>query len=157
MFCFKCGQADQSSGTYCRQCGTLLPDPDRPAKKVITPQEHVTANLVLSCITVAASFTLAALLYIFVAFREGTHPLIYATSGLLIAIGAWQIQTVWRSWQLRKHFKSLAKAREINDSNMLPAETTVKLLDEADLAEIVPMSVTENTTRQLSEIKKPST
>ncbi len=153
MFCHKCGQADQSSETFCRQCGTYLTDPTKPPKKSITPQEHVTANLILSALTIIACFTLSVLLFVNRGFPASTQPLILTTSVLLAAMGIWQIQTFWRTLELRKHFKKRKQPKE-PESEEVPA--TGRLLQEADLENFVPTSVTDHTTRELSETKQRS-
>ncbi|MGE3467800.1 MAG: hypothetical protein AB7J13_12790 [Pyrinomonadaceae bacterium] len=148
MFCPKCGKADQSPETYCRQCGIFLPDLDKAVKKPIPPQQHVTANIVLSSMTIVVSFALAMLLYTILGFRPGTHPLIYITGGLLIAMGFWHVQTLWRAILLRKHFK---KSERSQDAIQTSAATTANLLEEADFENIVPASVTDRTTKHLAE------
>ena len=154
MFCPRCGKADQTPESYCRQCGVFLPDLDKASKAESTPEEHIKINAVLSFLTIVASFTLAILLYAVLAFRPDTHLLIYLTAGLLIAIGIWQIQTFIRSLKLRKHFRK----KRLDDS--LEAEltdTTIeglptgKFLNEADVGDQVPASVTDATTKHLVE------
>jgi len=153
MFCPKCGNADQAPETYCRRCGTFLPDLDKPKKKAHTPIQNVNANAVLSGMTVVAAATLAILLYAILGFREDTHPLIYATAGFLIAITAWNIQTFWRSMLLRKHFKK--PKRSIDE----PVETPVlempknSELPAGNFDNFVPPSVVDATTRQLDEAR----
>jgi len=153
MFCPKCGKSEQTPETYCRQCGIFLPDLSKPVKGPVKPEEHVKVNLVFSVMTVIACFTLAILLYSILAFRDDTHWLIYATAGVLTAMGFWHTQTFWRALLLRKHFKK----------NLRPAETvldstakTDKLLEKADFSNMVPPSVTDRTTRHLSESKLKS-
>ena len=148
MYCPKCGQSDQKAESFCRKCGLFLPDLSKPVKQSGTPQEHILANTVLSSMTIGACVVLAVLLYIFVAFRPDTHPLIYVTCGLLIAMAAWHTQTLWRTLQLRKHFRKNEERRlaALRGNDM----ETGKLLEQADLDEIVPNSVTERTTRSLS-------
>lgn len=145
MFCPRCGTADQTCETYCRQCGTFLPDLDTPAKKPIPPQQHVTANMVLSAMTIVTCFTLAVLFYAILGFRDGTQPLIYITGGLLLAMGFWHVQTLWRAILLRKHFKKAQRAREALDDRTPRG----KSLDEAKFENVVPPSVTGRTTKQL--------
>lgn len=154
MFCPKCGKSDQAPETYCRQCGVFLPDLTKTAKAPIPPQQHVTANLVLSGMTIVVCFTLAFLLYLILAFRPDTHPLIYATASLLIAMGAWHVQTFWRTILLRRHFKKAGHAREAEPIG--PSIITGKLLDTFNVETIVPPSVTERTTRHLVEVRSPS-
>ena len=156
MFCPKCGKADQTPETYCRQCGTFLPDLTKPAKKEQPASEHIKANLFFSALTILTSFTLATLLYVFMAFRPDTHVLVYVTAGFLLAIGGWHIQTLVRSILLRKQLKRwgrLGTEKQL-DSELAPQEG--RALKEADLSSVVPASVTEGTTRHLAEHRKPS-
>lgn len=149
MFCPKCGNADQSPETYCRKCGTFLPDLTKPLKGPIKPEEHVRVNLVFSVMTMVACFSLAALLYSILAFRDDTHWLIYATAGLLTAMGFWHTQTLWRSILLRRHFAKNVRMQDIDGTP--PA--IEKLLNEADFENVVPASVIDHTTKHLSEKK----
>lgn len=149
MFCPKCGKPDQTPETFCRQCGVFLPDFSKPGKPKNTPEEHVKVNTVLSALTIVASFTLAILLYTMLAFRPETHPLIYVTAGLLIAIGVWHIQTLYRILQLRKHFKN--KKRESVEARQIEGPQTRKFFNETDPGHAVPLSITEHTTTKLSE------
>lgn len=152
MFCPKCGKADQTPETYCRQCGVFLPDLSKPPKSLSTPEEHVRVNTVLSSLTIVACFTLAILLYAILAFRENTHPLIYVTASLLLAMGIWHIQTLYRILQLRKHFRSKRPNAEMtNRPSNIEGLPRGKFLNEPDLSDAVPASVTENTTRHLAE------
>ncbi len=152
MFCPKCGNPDQSPETYCRRCGVFLPDLSKPSKTT-TPEDHVRANTALSAITILVSFTLAILIYLMLAFRPDTHPLIYVTAGLLIAIGAWHIQTLWRTLLLKKHLQKIKPPKEIA---LTAGAVTGNLLEPADFENAVPPSVTERTTRHLSETKPRS-
>jgi hypothetical protein len=107
--------------------------------------------------TIVLSLTLSFLLF---AIQPGRHPLIYVTAGLLIAIGAWQIQTLIRTLKLKNQWKRRAPLTEIERPlrETQPASlsaTTGKLLDRADFADTVPASVTENTTRHLVERPEP--
>jgi hypothetical protein len=158
MFCPKCGKSDQSPETYCRQCGNYLHDYDKPAKKTTTPEQHLTANTVLSLMTAITSLTLAILLYSIFLGKPDTPIIIYITAGFLTAMTAWQIQTFWRSLLLRKHFKkqkpeSANQLSGSNESQYIPAMPTKELLNEADLTNIVPSSVTENTTKNLIKVR----
>jgi hypothetical protein len=160
MFCQRCGKADQLPETYCRQCGLYLLDFSKPVKRKSPPEEHLQANTVLSAMTICASFTLSFLLFLVLGFRSFTHPLIYVTAGILLAIGGWHIQTLIRTQMLKKQWKQKFPLREVQAG---PPETpvtfksasTAELLDQADLAGAIPASVTEHTTRHLSEIPDP--
>jgi hypothetical protein len=153
MFCPRCGKAEQRAETYCRKCGLFLPDLSKPVKRELPPEDHLKANAVLSAMTIVASFTLSFLLF---AIQPGRHPLIYVTAGLLIAIGAWHIQTLIRTQKLKQQWKRRAPLADIEAAlgETPPASlsaTTGKLLDRADFADTIPVSVTENTTRHLAE------
>jgi hypothetical protein len=160
MFCPRCGKAEQLPETYCRQCGLFLPDLSKPIKRECPPEEHLKANTVLSVLTIVVSFTLSILLYAFLGFRPGTHPLIYATSGLLLAIGGWHIQTYIRTRKLRKQWEqrtppTVIEAASHGTQPAFESAPTTKLLDRADFADMLPASVTENTTRHLGERPRP--
>ena len=153
MFCPRCGRAEQLPETYCRQCGLFLPDLSKPLKREIPPDEHLKANTFLNALTIIVSFTLSILLF---AIIPDKHPLIYVTAGLLIAMGAWHIQTLIRTQMLKKQWK---RRTSLNESQSAPPEkqpafksaSTVDLLDQANFSDTIPASVTENTTRHLTE------
>lgn len=156
MFCPKCGNANQTPETYCRQCGIFLPDLSKPVKREHSAEEHLKANTVLSVMTIVTCFTLAILLYLFFGFRPNTPPLIYVTAGLLIAMGGWHVQTFIRTRLLKKQWKKISSPAEAEtdpDETQPTSQTasTARLLDQADFESVVPASVTENTTRLLAE------
>src|SRR6185295_16111332 len=153
MFCPRCGKADQISETYCRQCGLYLPDLAKPLKRESPPEEHLKANTVLSLMTIVVSFTLSLLLVLTLGFRSFTHPLIYVTAGLLLAIGGWHIQTLIRTLMLKKQWKRRAPLSDVQagPSVAVKSAATGRLLDQADFTDAIPVSVTEHTTRHLVE------
>ena len=135
----------------------ILPDLSKSVKREIPPEEHLKANTVLNSLTIIVSFTLSILLF---AVRPGTHPLIYVTAGLLIAIGAWHIQTFIRTQKLKKQWRRRFPLSEIEaglqeTERAFNSASTAKLLDQADFGNTVPASVTENTTRHLVEKARP--
>ena len=113
MFCPKCGNADQRPETFCRRCGSFLPDFDKIKSKEIPPEEHLKVNSVLNLMTAIVSGTLAILLHAFFTGRPGTHPLIYVTAGVLTAMFFWQVQTFWRTGQLKKQLPKRKKREEV--------------------------------------------
>ena len=128
MYCPNCGKAEQSPETYCRQCGLFLSDFSRSAKQEASPEENLKVNSVLSLLTIIASFTLAILLYAILGFRENTHWLVYATAGLLIAIGAWHIQTFVRTRQLRRQWQRRINEQSYEDVLSMQKLSTPRLL-----------------------------
>ena len=149
MFCPKCGKPEQVAETFCRQCGTFLPDLSKPAKKEAKPEEHIKVNSVLSLMTVIVSFSLAILLYVFLGFRPETHVVVYVSAGLLFAMGGWHIQTFIRMRKLKKQWETRNPRLESDDRTSVGGINTAKLLDAADLSSVVPTSVTETTTKHL--------
>lgn len=154
MFCPKCGKADQSPETYCRQCGNYLNDYSKPAKKTVTPEQHLTANAILNLMTAITSLTLAILLYSIFLNKQDTPIIIYVTAGFLMAMTAWQVQTFWRTILLRKHFKKHKNNEQTVAENQteqpyLATKPTNQQLPEADFKDYVPASVVEKTTRKL--------
>ncbi len=153
MYCPACGNPDQPPETFCRRCGIFLPDLSKPVKGPVPPQQHLSANLVLGSMTVVVCFVLAALLLSLLAFKPETNPLIYVTSGLLIAMGCWHVQTVWRTILLKKHFRARNNVTTAEDPDQFQ---TGKLLDRADFSNVVPASVTEDETTKFDRSKIPS-
>ncbi|MGI8734234.1 MAG: hypothetical protein ACR2LM_13160 [Pyrinomonadaceae bacterium] len=97
---------------------------------------------------------MAVLLYAILGFRSDTHPLIYATAGILIAIGGWHIQTLIRTLKLKQQFNRRTVPAESALPNTQPAVQslpTARLLNTADFTDTVPASVTEDTTKHLAE------
>ena len=105
--------------------------------------------------TVIVCFTLSLLLYIFLGFRDTTHPLIYATAGLLIAMGGWHIQTFIRARRLRRQWKR--RVVQSGDEPVAIAATHgEKQLEMPDFENMVPASVTDRTTKHLAENPRSS-
>lgn len=154
MFCPKCGKAEQVAETYCRHCGTYLPDPFQSPRKA-TPAEHLKANSVLAVMSGVTSALLAIWLYSFLLRGWDVPPIInYIVAGLLTANFAWQVQTFIRT---RKLWGQLKDRRLVARSEKPSLEPTQRAkLNDADLSDIVPASVTDHTTRQLTEREEPS-
>ncbi|HET6979001.1 MAG TPA: hypothetical protein VFI24_21895 [Pyrinomonadaceae bacterium] len=149
MYCPRCGKAEQVPETFCRQCGLFLPDLSKPLKRELPPEDHLKANTVLNSLTILVSFTLSILLF---AIRPSSHPLIYVTAGLLIAIGGWHIQTLIRTQMLKKQWKQRSPLKTVEATERpIKAAATARQLDEADFSDAVPASVTENTTKHMIE------
>ncbi len=153
MFCPNCGKSGQTPETYCRQCGTFLPDLSKPAKKEQTPEEHIKVNTVLSLMTVITCFTLAVLLYALLGFRPETPVIVYATAGLLIAMGAWHVQSFIRIRKLKKQWAFRNRNTSEDEARAIDTTAAAPMLEPANFQNNVPISVTEQTTRNLSESK----
>ncbi len=153
MFCPKCGNADQQIDTFCRNCGTFLPDFDKLKSKENTPEAHLKANTVLSLMTGIVSLTLAILLYSIFLGKPDTPIIIYITAGFLTAMFFWQAQSFWRNLLLKKQIppRNVETNAQIEDAN------TGKLLNEPNFENFVPTSVVADTTKNLDKLPRKST
>ncbi len=133
-----------------------MPDFDKLRRKEIPPEEHLKANSVLTLMTAIVSGTLAILLHAYFTGRENTPPLIYITAGFLTAMFFWQVQTFWRTSQLKKQLPKGRKREKVEtealDTNPLIESAKPKeLLREPEFSNAVPPSVIEDTTKHLGE------
>ena len=106
--------------------------------------------------TVVVCFTLAILLYVMLASGPVPDPMIFVTAGLLIAMGGWHVQTFIRTRMLKKQWKAQNAGAETEISTAFGPEPTAKLLNHPDFENMVPASVTDHTTKHLSETKLKS-
>ncbi len=159
MYCPNCGEADQKKKTYCRKCGVYLADFGKISKLQRPVNENFNANTVLSALTGTVSLVLAITLYVMFLGKEGTPVIIYIVAGFLTAMFAWQLQSFLRILQLRKQFKRQSEiiADDEEVQNELDTSPIKESLPEANMEDVVPISVTENTTKNLTEKVKRST
>ena len=160
MFCPNCGKAEQTLNTYCRQCGEFLPDHNDRKKNFTmggnTPEEQIRVNLILNFLSGTVSFILAILLYAVFWNKPETSPVIYLVAAFLLAMCGWQFSTFRVGLKLKKTFDRRKSGDEIENTmqaekNVFQSVKTKDLLPEADFTDIVPRTVTENTTKHLSE------
>ena len=161
MFCPKCGKADQKENSYCRQCGTFLPDFDKISQRETTPEQQIKISSTLNFLSALLSLILTILLHIFYTGKEGTPVLIYVVIGFLTANFFWQVQAFWRTLKLKKQFPprniETFKTEKQSDKPILADPlTTEKLLPEPDLSDLVPVRVVEKTTKNLKSKFKSS-
>ena len=107
MFCPKCGNADQHENSYCRNCGTFLPDFDKITKKETSPEQQITISSTFNFLSALISLILTILLHILYTGKEGTPIIIYVVIGFLTANFFWQAQAFWRVRQLKKQFPEM--------------------------------------------------
>ncbi|MEW6127816.1 MAG: hypothetical protein AB1757_12330 [Acidobacteriota bacterium] len=150
MFCPNCGKAEQQAESFCRQCGTFLPDFDKISSRQISPEQHFTANITLNAMTAVVSLALAITLYVIFLGKAETPVVIYLTAGFLTAIFFWQVQIFWRTLLLKKQFPGLNK-KSANPAQNSASVKTRELLKEPDASVTMPPSVTEKTTARLGE------
>lgn len=152
MFCPKCGAADQTVESYCRKCGMFLPDFDAVVKKEISIEEHLKINSFFSVASAVVGITLAITLYATLISPHNAPIVVYITFGFLMAMSAWQIQTFIRTRIVKRQVAKLkpkTAARELITPATEPAAS--RSLNEPDLENFVPASVTERTTRNLTK------
>lgn len=156
MFCPNCGKDKQKKDTYCRSCGEFLPDYEKIKNRVFktkTPEENIKTSLFLSLFSSLVGFIMAVLLLITHFGNENTHPIIYLSAAFFIVIGVWQIANVSAALRLKKHFKKQKENAETEEwsEKSIDSAKTAELLNEADFENVVPASVTEKTTKNLTE------
>ncbi len=159
MFCPKCGKADQKENTYCRNCGEFLPDLKVKKKSLSfggdTPEEQIKTNLYLNLLSAFVSLALSIALYF--TFRgQNAPPVIYLATAFLLAMSGWQFSTFYIGLKLRENFSKRRENPETENRAFTESAQTGELLNEANFENVVPNSVTENTTRALSEKVKRS-
>ena len=157
MFCPKCGNANQTENSYCRNCGMFLPDFDKLKSKEISPEQHIIVNSTLNMLSCLGSLAIVIFLYAYYVGREGTPIIMYVILGFLTANFFWQAQVFWRNLQLKKQF--LNRRPEIEEESQPAIESpfsTDKLLPQADFKDIVPPSAVEDTTKHLNQKVKSS-
>lgn len=155
MFCPNCGKSDQQTNTFCRQCGTFLPDFDK-IKKGNTPEQHLLANTVLNVMTAVGSLSLAITLYAMFLGKDGTPFVIYLTAGFLTAVFFWQAQIFVRLRLMKKQLPQRLTQTKDDTGKVLQFDNlkTKELLKEADFSDHIPSTVTEYTTKNLDKIPK---
>jgi hypothetical protein len=151
MFCPNCGAAEQKQNTYCRRCGSHLPDlSEANGKQPKTPEERFRLTLVFNLLSAFAGISMAVALLIVHWGNDATHPVIYAAISLFTVISFWQIFSFFNNLNLKKRF-----VRKTTDESAAESVSenpaTNELLPEADLRDFVPASVVENTTKDLKE------
>lgn len=165
MFCPNCGKSDQQQNSYCRQCGEYLPELSKKKKQFSiggdTPEEQINTNLYLNLLGAVVSLALAIALYV-TFYGQTAAPVIYLTAAFLLAMSGWQLSTFYIGLKLKKNFSRRRENTADEESKPVQSQfesaKTKQMLNEADYENIVPVSVTENTTRHLTEkVKNKST
>jgi methionyl-tRNA synthetase len=156
MFCPNCGTAEQKENTYCRKCGEFLTLGN--LKNILsfggnTPEEQINTNLIFNVLTAVVSIALAILLYATHYGKENVSFSIYLAAGILLAMGFWQISSFIIGRKLKRNFKKRKESDkfEKQKEKILYSAGMQEFLPEADLKNLVPTTVTEKTTKNLSE------
>ena len=149
MFCSKCGKADQTKNTYCRQCGAFLAEYNN-----YSPEKIIRANLTFSLMSAVVSLALAISVYVALSLDGNTSSgIYYFVAAFLIALSTWQFTTFALNLKLRKSFtrRNDSSNTESEAKNQFASIEMKELLNETDLSSIIPPGVIENTTKNLPE------
>jgi hypothetical protein len=171
MYCPNCGTAGQTPDTYCRNCGAFLTDFASGNASLVsrilganTPEKRVNVGLAFDVLTLIFSSLLLIFLFGYFDGRytrtgESPPPIIYFVYVFLGAVALWQLLSLIVGVS---HKNKLSGRREseapTNSETMKTAElneTTQNRLPPADFENVVvPLSVTENTTKHLDKIPR---
>jgi len=119
-----------------------------------TPEEQIRVNLILNFLSGTVSLILGILLYATFWNKPETSPVIYIVAAFLLAMCGWQFSTFRVGLKLKKTFdrrKNDGEIEKATDKNVFQSAKTKDLLPEADFSNVVTPSITENTTKTLSE------
>ena len=155
MYCPNCGKGDQQPAGYCRQCGSLQPDPAQPFHFPHLTRSSVRTSTIANGAAALASFVVAFVLYT-VVLGIGGGMVIHALAWASILVGIWCAIAAWKSLQLEKDFLAGSIEGPGVGSTFAPAVTD-KLLEEPDFEQFVPPSVTDSTTSRLAAVPNKST
>lgn len=142
LFCSKCGAADQSRDSYCRQCGEWIAGPGRRRRS--SREGRIRSIKTLQIISIALSFLAGAIIVGFL--RGGDAEMLH-----LAAICAFLV-AIYQTVAFFIGNKVLVPNNNRDDAPPRNIENTVQpnALSAADTNEFaVPGSVTENTTELL--------
>lgn len=150
MFCPNCGNADQKELSYCRDCGEFLNDPNKPSRLNFggnSPQQNVWVINFISLF--AALLSLFAGIWMY-ATKFNVPIVLYFAAAILICNAGWHFSNLIVGMKLRRRLNQTKKEIPRTEKQFSAARTK-ELLPEADLSSVVSVSVTENTTKILSE------
>lgn len=155
MFCPNCGKGEQEKNTFCRKCGEFLPDYEsvQEGYLVITPVRILKTNALFSLISAVLSFAMAFWLISTYINQSEVDWLKFIASQVFIVTGIWNLINYYQCKQLKKYFGRKDKEEKNSETQVAlsnPAKTQ-ELLNEADFENVVPASVTEKTTKNLTE------
>lgn len=151
MFCSKCGAADQSPDSYCRQCGEWIADNSRRRGRFgRSSREHKIGKMrMLQIVSVGLSLASALIIINFLNGGDAGLLNVAVMCGFLVA--AYQIATIIIG---RKVLTPNKQDHENQTEYIKPlADIQPNVLNAADTGEFVtPRSVIENTTELLEPV-----
>lgn len=156
MFCQNCGKGKQETNTYCRQCGEFLPELRKKGGSghPKTPDDQIKMSITFNLMSAISGFGVGVLLLISHLNRDNTHFSVFVGMSLLFTIAAWQTASFFNNVKLRRRFKRRKEntnpSQDISQ-NAVETNESKKLLNQPDLENVVPISITEGTTKNLKE------
>ena len=169
MFCPNCGKGEQTPDTYCRNCGELLTDFSSKfslMSKVLgvnTPEKQLSVNLTISLVTAIISSILLVLLKSFSdavsARTQASPPLIIYLLYLFLGLTAvWQFISFIIGLNLKSKLSGRKSKKVSTDlranENTISSAQAKEFLPPGDIENIVPASVTEDTTKILDKLPR---
>jgi hypothetical protein len=151
MFCPNCGKSEQIPNSYCRQCGEFLNSKNGSISKYggNSPLENLSSINGLSLI--GGVFSLFAAFWMY-ATKMNIPIVLYFAAAILICNAGWHFSNFFVGVKLKRRLKT-ARQELSQSQNQVQSAATKELLPESDLTNFVPASITENTTRELVEVK----
>jgi hypothetical protein len=174
MFCPKCGNADQTENSFCRNCGEFLVDTSSNFNLIYnflgisTPEKQITVNLIINFFGLLLSVLLLGFLMGYFDAGENKNPsvptpkIIYFVYTFLLLISAWQLLGVVFAFNLRSKFNKGKANKKSEENDGVSGNKTISAkkresLAAADLNDIIIPMVTEGTTKNLADKVNRST
>jgi hypothetical protein len=168
MFCPKCGNADQTENSYCRNCGEFLMDSSNKFNLIYNflgisaPEKQITVNLIINFFGLVLSVVLLGFLMGYFDAGENKNPpvptpsIIYFVYAFLALISAWQLLGTVFAAILRSKFSSAKTKTETGENytvhkDALTSTQKQESLPAANSDDFIISVVTENTTKNLTE------
>ena len=160
MFCPKCGKDNQVADSYCRSCGDFLVDTASNTSLtnrilgISDPEKQVRFTLTIDLVTAIVS---GMLLFFLMGYFDATYArtgiaapaIVYLVYVFLGLVSAWQLMSFTVGTAYRKKLSASKKTavlkKESDPQGALPP---------ADVKNVVADSVTEQTTRNLENVRR---
>lgn len=154
MFCPNCGKSEQIPNSYCRNCGEFLNYNKSSISKFggNSPLENLTSINGLSL--VGAVFSVLAAIWMYLTRFEIPFVLFFGAA-ILLCNAAWHFSNFFVGFKLKRRLKTASKDSS-QSQNQIASAKTKEFLPEANFENLIPKSVTENTTKELIKLNRKS-
>ena len=155
MFCPNCGKGEQVPDSYCRSCGQFVLDASSNLSiinrifGISNPEKQLNFTLAVDLITaIGSGFLLFSMMGYFDAVHDRTGaptpPIVYGVYFFLGCVAAWQLLSFTVGTTYKRKLSASRKAS-------VQGSTAQATLKEADNANLIHSTITEQTTRNLEE------